>query len=67
VNSEVVKKLGLIMRAHPHPYNIQWFNNNSKVKVMQTARVHFFIGSYHAVADFEVMPMDACSLLLGCH
>jgi hypothetical protein len=67
VNSEVVKKLGLTMRAHPHPYNIQWFNNNGKVKVMQTARVHFSIGSYHAVADFDVVPMDAYSLLLGCH
>jgi hypothetical protein len=66
VNSEVVKKLGWTMRAHPHPYNIQWFNNNGKVKVTQTARVHFFIGSYHAVADFDVVLSDACLLLLGC-
>jgi hypothetical protein len=66
VNSEVAKKLGLTTRAHPHPYNIQWFNNSSKVKVTQTARVHFSIGSYHAVGDFDVVPMDACSLLLGC-
>jgi hypothetical protein len=65
VNSDVVKKLGLTTRAHPHPYNIQWFNNNGKVKVMQNARVHFSIGSYRAVADFDVVPMDACSLLLG--
>jgi hypothetical protein len=35
------------------------------VKVMQTARVHFSIGSYHAVADFDVVHMSACSLLLG--
>jgi hypothetical protein len=63
VNSEVVKKLGLTKRAHPHPYNIQWFNNSSKVKVMQTTRVHFSIVSYHVVADFAVVPMDACSLL----
>jgi hypothetical protein len=54
------------MREHPHPYNIQWFNNSGKVKVTQTARVHFSIGSYHVVADFDVVPMDACSLLLGC-
>jgi hypothetical protein len=65
VNSEVVKKFGLTTRAHPHPYNIQWFSNSGKVKVMQTARVHFSIGSYHAVADFVVVPMDACSVLLG--
>jgi hypothetical protein len=65
VNSAVVKKLALTMRAHPHPYNIQWFNNSGKVKVTQTARVNFSIGSYHVVADFNVVPMDACSLLLG--
>jgi hypothetical protein len=41
VNSEVVKKLGLTMRAHQHPYNIQGFNNSGKVKVTQTIRVHF--------------------------
>jgi hypothetical protein len=26
---------------HFHPYHIQWFNNSEKVKVTQTARVHF--------------------------
>jgi hypothetical protein len=41
VNSEVDKKHGLAMRAHQHPYNIQWFNNSGKVKETQTARVHF--------------------------
>src|SRR5207244_5427607 len=65
VNVAVVKKLGLTTREHPHPYHIQWFNNNGKVKVTQKARVHFSIGSYHDFADFDVVPMDACSLLLG--
>jgi hypothetical protein len=27
--------------------------------------IHFSIGSYHDFADFYVVPMDACSLLLG--
>jgi hypothetical protein len=27
--------------------------------------VHFSIGSYHDFADFDVVSMDACSLLLG--
>jgi hypothetical protein len=64
VNLEVVKKHGLTTRDHPHPYHIQWFNNNGKVKVTKTARIHFSIGSYHDFADFDVVPMDACSLLL---
>jgi hypothetical protein len=65
VNVEVVKKLGLTTREHPHPYHIQWFNNNGKVKVTKIARIHFSIGSYHDFANFDVVPMDACSLLLG--
>jgi hypothetical protein len=39
--------------------------NNGKVKVTKIARIHFSIGSYHDFADFDVVPMDACSLLLG--
>jgi hypothetical protein len=62
VNVEVVKKRGLTTREHPHPYHIQWFNNNGKVKVTKTSRIYFSIGSYHDFADFDVVPMDACSL-----
>ena len=65
MSSDLVKKLGLTTREHPHPYHIQWFNNSGKFKVTKTARVHFSIGSYHDFADFDVVTMDACSLLLG--
>jgi hypothetical protein len=65
VNVEVVKKLSLTTQELPHPYHIQWFNNNGKVKVTKIARIHFSIGSYHDFADFDVVPMDACSFLLG--
>jgi hypothetical protein len=61
----VLKKLGLTTREHPHPYHIQWFNNNGKVKVTKIVRIHFSIWSYHDFADFDMVPMDACSLLLG--
>jgi hypothetical protein len=65
VSSELVKTLGLTTRVLPHSYYIQWFNNSGKAKVTQSARVHFSIGPYHAYADFDVVPMQACSLLLG--
>jgi hypothetical protein len=65
VNVEVVKKLGLTTREHPHSYHIQWFNNNGKIKVTKIARIHFSIGSYNDFADFDVVLMDAWSLLLG--
>jgi hypothetical protein len=36
-----------------------------KAKVTQSARVHFSIRLYYDYADFDVVPMQACSLLLG--
>jgi hypothetical protein len=65
VNVEVVKKLGLTTRQHPYPYHSQRFNNSGKFKVTKIARLHFSISSYHDFADFDVVSMDACSLLLG--
>ena len=62
---EMVEKLSLTTRPHPHPYYIQWFNNNDKVKVTRTVRVHFSIATYADYVDCDVVPMQACSLLLG--
>jgi hypothetical protein len=58
-------KIGLMTHLHTHPYYIQWLNNSGKAKVTHIARVHFFIGTYHDYADYDVVPMQACSLLLG--
>jgi hypothetical protein len=65
VSADFVTKIGLTTRAHTHPYYIQWLNNSGKAKVTQTARVHFSIGTYHDYADYDVVPIQACSLLLG--
>ena len=65
VSSDLVKKLGLTTRPRPHPYHIQWFSDSGKVKVTHTVRVHFSIGIYSDFADCDIVPMDACSLLLG--
>jgi hypothetical protein len=37
------------------------------VKVIHTAHVHFSIGTYHDYVNCDVVPMQACSLLLGRH
>jgi hypothetical protein len=55
VSSDLVQKLGLTTRAHPKPYHLKWFNNSGKTKVTRSARIHFFIGSYHDYADFDVL------------
>jgi hypothetical protein len=65
VSSELNKKLGLTTRPHRHPYHIQWLNDSRKAKLTQTCRVSFSIGSYSDSVDCDVVPMHACSLLLG--
>jgi hypothetical protein len=65
VSVDFVTKIGLMTHAHTHPYYIQWFNNSGKVMVTNIAHVHFSIGTYHYYADCDVVPMQACSLLLG--
>jgi hypothetical protein len=47
-------------------HTIQWLNNSGKAKVTHIACIHFYIGTYHDYADCIVVPMQACSLLLGC-
>jgi hypothetical protein len=65
VSSDLVKKLGLTTRPHPHLYHIQWLNDSGKAKITQTCRVPFSIGVYSDFVDCDVVPMQACSLLLG--
>ena len=62
---EMVEKLSLPTRQHPHPYHIQWFDSTGRLKVTRTTRVHFSIGTYSDFVDCDVVPMQACSLLLG--
>ena len=62
---DMVEKLALPTRQRPHPYYIQWFESSRKLKVTRTARVHFTIGTYSDFVDCDVVPMQACSLLLG--
>jgi hypothetical protein len=65
VSANFVAKIGLITRLHTHPYYIQWLNNSGKAKVTHISHVHFSIGTYHDYADYDVVPMQAYSLLLG--
>jgi hypothetical protein len=57
-------KIGLTTCLHTHPYYIQWLNNSGKAKVTHTTHIHFSIGTYHDYDDCDVVPMQACSLLL---
>ena len=65
VSSDLVEKLGLTTWQHSYPYKLQWFNNSGKIKITKSARISFFTGCYHDTIDFDVVPMQACSILLG--
>ena len=62
-SSDLVEKLALSTK--PHPYYIQWLNNSGKVKVTRLVHINFAIGSYHDVIECDVVPMQACHILLG--
>jgi hypothetical protein len=64
-SGEMVEKLALSTKPHPHPYHIQWLNNSGKAKVTRLMHINFAIGSYHDVVECDVVPMQACHILLG--
>ena len=65
VSEEMVSKLKLKRKKHPHPYHIVWLEDDHKVLVSEHFLVKFKIGSYHDEALYEIMPMDVYHLLLG--
>ena len=65
VSSDLIKRFGLPTRSIPQPYYLEWFNTSGKTKVTKSARIHFSVGFYHEYADFDVVPMQPSSLLLG--
>ena len=64
-SSEMVSKLGLSTTAHPRPYSLHWLDDGSKVKVTRQAVVGLTMGSYEDEILCDVIPMDACHILLG--
>jgi hypothetical protein len=64
-SSDMVDKLALTAEPHPRPYHIQWLNNSSKAKVTKLVQINFSIGSYRNVVECDVVPMQACHILLA--
>ena len=62
----MVEKLGLDVEDHPEPYQLTWLKKGNAVKVSKRCLVHFSIGKkYKDEVWCEVIPMDACHILLG--
>ncbi|XP_056695519.1 uncharacterized protein [Spinacia oleracea] len=64
-SSEMVSKLGLITTAHPRPYALHWLDDVNSVQVSKQVRVGLTMGSYVDEVLCDVIPMDACHILLG--
>ncbi|XP_074304655.1 uncharacterized protein LOC141639422 [Silene latifolia] len=62
---EMVSKLCLVTTAHPKPYALYRLDDGSSVRVTQQVRVGIAMGSYEDEVLCDVIPMDACHILLG--
>ncbi|XP_010525370.1 PREDICTED: uncharacterized protein LOC104803186 [Tarenaya hassleriana] len=61
----VVKKLRLESEKHPHPYKLQWLNNQGEIRVSERVKIPFSIGRYHDEVVCDVVPMQAEHMMLG--
>ncbi|KAH0642518.1 hypothetical protein KY290_034100 [Solanum tuberosum] len=61
----MVEQLKLPTRRHPKPYRLQWLNECGELKVTKKVLIKFKIGSYHDEVLCDIVPMQACHLLLG--
>ena len=66
ISLSMIEKLNLQISVHPHPYNIQWLNQSKWLQVNFHCLISFSIGkNYQDELWFDVIPMDACHMLLG--
>lgn len=64
-NQELVERMGLKQRRHPSPYKMKWLNDCGALRVTNIVTVPFCIGRYHDQVECDMVPMQACQLLLG--
>ena len=62
---EMVNKLQLTTFNYPRPYKLQWMNNCGELKVSKQVNVTIKLGHYEDTVLCDVVPMQACHILLG--
>src|SRR5271156_1945210 len=65
ISEEAIQKLNLVRIPHDHPYRVTWLTKGHKVLVNEQAWVEFSIVGYQDRILCDILPMDACHLLLG--
>jgi len=61
----MVEKLNLQVVPHPKPYKLQWINENGELSVDKQVKFEFSISNYKDNVLYDVVPMEACHILLG--
>nr|KYP69865.1 hypothetical protein KK1_009071 [Cajanus cajan]KYP69877.1 hypothetical protein KK1_009083 [Cajanus cajan] len=64
-STRLVNKLALTTIRHPQPYKIHWLNEGEELEVNQQVKVKFSIRNYKDKVLCDVIPMEACHILLG--
>jgi hypothetical protein len=65
VSKRLVDSLSLPTWKHPQPHCVEWLYNSGKLKVTHKVRLKFSVGNYEDTVICDVLPMDACHVLLG--
>lgn len=65
VSKGIVEKLQLNCEKHPRPYKISGFKKGGEVPIKEHCLVQFSVGKYQDDIWCDVLPMDACHILLG--
>ncbi|KAK9698054.1 hypothetical protein RND81_08G079500 [Saponaria officinalis] len=62
---DVVTKLKIPTKDHPKPYRLHWLDGNNGVMVKKQALISLQLGPYEDEILCDVIPMNACHILLG--
>ncbi|XP_059313982.1 uncharacterized protein LOC132064853 [Lycium ferocissimum] len=65
VSQFLVESMKFPTRKHTNPYILQWFNECGEMRVNKQTIIKFSIGKYQDKILCDVVPMQACHLLLG--
>lgn len=66
ITTDLVKKLGLEVHDHPHPYPLGWVHKDAKLKVTKHCKIIFAIGvDFIDEVELDVGPIDVCGVVFG--
>jgi len=63
-STRMVEKLNLQLVPNPKHYKLQWINEDGELIVEKRVKVGLFVGNYKDEILCDVVPMEACHILL---